>query len=104
MSEHRSPISTWWAKAGWGKLVATRVQGLNVDGDRLELRVQVKLSSTSDRLAFAQAYQIPQIVEAAITAGLAELEVQARGRADLVRNQHELAQHRPALPARRWAS
>lgn len=99
MSEHRSPSATW--RRTWGGITATRVQRLQ-EAPRLELRVQVQLSGESANLALAQGVQVPLVVEQAITTVLAELEVAARMRADLIRQRAELEHPRPALPARRW--
>lgn len=77
MSEHRSPSSTW--KRPWGGITASRVRQLQ-HVDRLELRLQVRLSDTSENLALSQAINIPLVVEAAVATLLAELELQARTR------------------------
>lgn len=87
MSEHRSPSTTW--KPEYGSLTATRVQNLST-GARVELRLQVRLSDTSDKLAFAQALYLPLAVDAAVRTLLAELELAARMRARELRAEEDL--------------
>ena len=69
-SEHRSPPWTW--RRLWGRLVATRVAGL----DRrpyLEVRATVWLDGIDDLHALDQAAHLPGVVDAAIGNALAEL-------------------------------
>lgn len=96
MSEHRSPVTSW--KRPYGSLVATRVQSLDPSrAPRVELRTQVRLSPHSDRLALAQAINLPLVVDHAIQTLLEELEIEARIRALEARRRQLQASRAPRI-------
>ncbi len=104
MSEHRSPITTF--RPEYGSMTCTRVASLT-GPPRVEMRIQVRVSDTSERLALAQSVYLPIVVDRSVRALLAELELASRVRAMEFRHRREmeelLASHsRPALP-RSWA-
>jgi hypothetical protein len=96
MSEHRSPVTSW--RRPYGSLVATRVQTLDPErGPRVELRTQVRLSRASERLALAQAINLPLVVDHAIQTLLEELEIEARIRALEARRRQLQASRAPRI-------